>query len=174
MFSTGYRNDPRAGDVRAAVVQEGYDTLCTAPLLDGNDLLGLLNVYHDAPYDWTNDELETMTALAEQAAVAIKNAQNYEKMAQWAAQLQSIQQLGARLSRLGDEREIGLAIATELRQLIDYHNVRVYRLRGLDLQPVAMQGQVGEYVDETPEQLAVKFGQGITGWVAQHRLAQNL
>jgi diguanylate cyclase (GGDEF)-like protein/excisionase family DNA binding protein len=174
MFATGYRNDPRAGDVRAAVVQEGYDTLCTAPLLDSDDVLGLLNVYHDAPREWTDDEIETMAALAEQAAVAIKNAQNYEKMATWAAQLQSIQALGARLSRLGEEREIGLAIATELRQLIDYHNVRVYRLRGEDLLPVAMQGQVGEYVDETPEQLAVKFGRGITGWVAEHRLAQNL
>src|SRR5260370_113218 len=79
-----------------------------------------------------------------------------------------------RWSRLGDEREIGVAIATELRQLIDYHNVRVYRLRGDDLIPVAMRGQVGEYVDETVEQLAVKFGQGITGWVAEHRVAQNL
>ena len=59
--------------------------------------LGLLNVYHDTPHDWTTDELDTMAALAEQAAVAIKNAQNYEQMATWAAQLQSIQQLGARL-----------------------------------------------------------------------------
>jgi diguanylate cyclase (GGDEF)-like protein len=174
MFATHYRDDPRAGDVRASVVQEGFDTLCTAPLFDGNELLGLLNVYHDTPHEWTADELDTMGALADQAAIAIKNAQNFEKMATWAAQLQSIQQLGARLSRLGDEREIGLAIATELRQLIDYHNVRVYRLRGDDLIPVAMQGQVGEYIDETPEQLAVKFGQGITGWVAEHRVAQNL
>jgi diguanylate cyclase (GGDEF)-like protein/excisionase family DNA binding protein len=174
LFSMGYRNDPRAADVRAAVVQEGFDTLCTAPLFDGPDLLGLLNVYHDAPHEWTPDELETMSVLAEQASIAIKNAQNFERMATWAAQLQSIQQLGARLSRLGDEREIGLAIATELRQLIDYHNVRVYRLRGDDLIPVAMQGQVGEYIDETPEQLQVKFGEGITGWVAKHRIAQNL
>jgi diguanylate cyclase (GGDEF)-like protein/excisionase family DNA binding protein len=174
MFSTHYRDDPRAGDVRATVVQEGFDTICTAPLFDGAELLGLLNVYHDTAHDWTPDELETMGALADQAAIAIKNAQNFAKMASWAAQLQSIQQLGARLSRLGDEREIGLAIATELRQLIDYHNVRVYRLRGEDLLPVAMQGQVGEYVDETVEQLAVKFGEGITGWVAEHRLAQNL
>jgi diguanylate cyclase (GGDEF)-like protein len=174
LFATGYRNDPRAADVRAAVVQEGFDTICTAPLFDAQELLGLLNVYHDSPHEWTTDELDTMAALAEQAAVAIKNAQNYEKMATWAAQLQSIQQLGTRLARLGDEREIGLAIATELRQLIDYHNVRVYRLHGEDLIPVAMQGQVGEYVDETPEQLQVKFGQGITGWVAEHRLAQNL
>jgi diguanylate cyclase (GGDEF)-like protein len=95
-------------------------------------------------------------------------------MATWAAQLQSIQQLGVRLSRLTNGREIGLAIATELRQLIDYHNVRVYRLQGDDLIPVAMQGQVGEYVDETAEQLQVKFGEGITGWVAEHRIAQNL
>ncbi|HET7471707.1 MAG TPA: GAF domain-containing protein [Candidatus Limnocylindrales bacterium] len=174
MFATHYRDDPRAGDVRAAVVQEGFDTLCTAPLLDGDELLGLLNVYHDVAHAWTADELETMAVLAEQASIAIKNAQNFEKMATWAAQLQSIQQLGARLSRLGDEREIGIAIATELRQLIDYHNVRVYRLRGEDLIPVAMQGQVGEYIDETPEQLQVKYGEGITGWVAKHRIAQNL
>src|SRR6185369_1023938 len=160
--------------VRAAVVQEGFDTLCTAPMFDATELVGLLNVYHDIPYEWSPDELDTMAALAEQAAIAIKNAQNFAKMATWAAQLQSIQQLGARLSRLGDEREIGLAIATELRQLIDYHNVRVYRLRGEDLIPVAMRGQVGEYIDETPEQLAVKYGQGITGWVAEHRIAQNL
>ena len=43
------------------------------------------------------------------------------------------------------DREIGLAIATELRTLIDYHNVRVYRLVGEDLVPVAMQGNIGEY-----------------------------
>jgi diguanylate cyclase (GGDEF)-like protein/excisionase family DNA binding protein len=174
MFAGGYGTDPRGVDVRAAVVQEGYDTICTAPLLDGPETLGLLNVYHDTPHAWTEDELDTMSALAAQASIAIKNAQNYEKMATWAAQLQSIQQLGVRLSRLTSVREIGLAIATELRQLIDYHNVRVYRLAGEDLVPVAMQGQVGEYVDETPEQLMIKYGQGITGWVAEHRVAQNL
>jgi diguanylate cyclase (GGDEF)-like protein/excisionase family DNA binding protein len=174
LFAGGYSEDPRGEDVRAAVVQEGYDTICTAPLFDGAEVLGLLNVYHDAPHAWTDDELETMAALATQASVAIKNAQNFEKMANWAAQLGSIQQLGVRLSRLTSDREIGLAIATELRTIIDYHNARVYRLVGDDLMPVAMQGQVGEYVDETPDQLQVKFGQGITGWVAEHRVAQNL
>ncbi len=174
LFATRFRDDPRVGPIRAAVVQEGFDTICTTPLLDGASVLGDLNVYHDSSHEWTPDELDTMAALADQAAIAIKNAQNFERMATWAAQLQSIQQLGARLSRLGTEEEIGVTIATELRQLIDYHNVRVYRLRGDDLMPVAMRGQVGEYVDETPEQLMVTFGEGITGWVAEHRLAQNL
>jgi diguanylate cyclase (GGDEF)-like protein/excisionase family DNA binding protein len=174
LFSVGYRDDPRGADVRAAVVQEGFDTLCTAPLRDGSTVLGLLNIYHDRPHPWTDAELETIAELADQVSVAIRAAQDYDRMATWAAQLQSIQQLGTRLNRLSGVTEIGLAIATELRQLIDYHNVRVYRLHGQELVPVAMQGQVGEYVDETPDQLRVTLGQGITGWVAVNRVAQNL
>jgi diguanylate cyclase (GGDEF)-like protein/excisionase family DNA binding protein len=174
LFSVGYRDDPREADMRSAVVQEGFDTLCTAPLIDGTSVLGLLNIYHNRPHIWSEAELETVDALATQAGVAIRAAQDYERMATWAAQLQSIQQLGARLNRLSSVAEIGTAIATELRQLIDYHNARVYRLVGQELIPVAMQGQVGEYVDETPDQLRVTMGEGITGWVAANRLAQKL
>jgi diguanylate cyclase (GGDEF)-like protein len=174
LFAVDYRNDPRGEDVRAAVVQEGFDTLCTAPLMDGTHVLGLLNVYHDRPHHWTPDELDTIGALATQASVAIQAAQDFERMATWAAQLQSIQQLGTRLNRLSSVADIGQSIATELRQLIDYHNARVYRLVGADLIPVAMLGQVGEYVDETPDQLRVAVGEGITGWVAAHRVPQIL
>jgi len=174
LFSVGYRDDPRGADMRAAVVQEGFDTLCAAPLIDNAGVLGLLNIYHDRPHHWSESELETVEALATQAGVAIRAAQDFERMANWAAQLQSIQQLGARLNRLSSVSEIGQSIATELRQLIDYHNARVYRLVGQELIPVAMQGQVGEYVDETPDQLRVTVGEGITGWVAAHRIAQNL
>jgi diguanylate cyclase (GGDEF)-like protein/excisionase family DNA binding protein len=176
MFAVHYGDDPRVGPLRAAVIQEGFDTCCVAPLLDGDEPapLGIIGVYHDQPHPWTTDELDTMAALATQATVAIKAARNYAQLAAWAAQLQSIQQLGTRLNRLTSVKEIGDAIATELRQLIDYHNVRVYRLYGDELIPVAMQGQVGEYLDETPEQLKVQFGAGITGWVAQQRVATLL
>ena len=174
MFSVAYRDDPRAAHIRAAIVQEGFDTLCTAPLIEGDRVVGLLNIYHDRPHAWSDAELETVEALATQAGVAIRAAQDYGRMANWAAQLQSIQQLGARLNRLSSVAEIGQAIATELRQLIDDHNARVYRLVGQELSPVAMQGQVGEYVDETPDQLRVTLGEGITGWVAANRIAQNL
>jgi diguanylate cyclase (GGDEF)-like protein/excisionase family DNA binding protein len=174
LFSVDYRADPRGEGVRAAVIREGFDTLCTAPLLDGTEMLGMLNIYHDRPHYWTDLDLDTIGALATQASVAIRAAQDYERMTMWAAQLQSIQQLGARLSRLSSVAEIGQSIATELHELIDYHNARVYRLVGEDLVPVAMQGQVGEYVDETPDQLRLKAGQGITGWVAVNRVAQNL
>jgi len=175
LFATRYRDDPRALDARSAVVQEGFDTICAAPLFDGADLLGLLIVYHDRPHSWADEELATLAGFAAQAATAIKNAQNYERMATWVAHLQSIQQLGARLARLTTESEIGAAIANELDQLIEYHNVRVYRLRPDGwVVPVAMRGLVGDFRDTTPDQLRIRLGQGITGWVAEHRVPQNI
>ena len=90
------------------------------------------------------------------------------------AQIDSIAKLAARLNRLTSVSEIGMAICTELRQLIDYHNVRVYRVDGDDVEPVAWRGEVGVYVGEDGHQLRMRIGEGITGWVAEHGEAQYL
>jgi diguanylate cyclase (GGDEF)-like protein/excisionase family DNA binding protein len=171
---TDYPNDPRGAAVRSAVVQEGIDTIAAAPLIHEDETLGLLILYHDRPNAWGPSDLEVLDALASQAAVVIANTRTYTRMATWAAQLQSIHQLGARLSRLATVKEIGAAIASELRQLIDYHNVRVYRIEGQDLEPVAWRGEIGEYTDEVADQLRLQVGQGITGWVAEHGVGQYL
>ncbi len=103
-----------------------------------------------------------------------EDARELARTASWAAQLQSIQALGARLAQLATVTEIGAAICTELRDLIDYHNVRVYRVDGDDVIPVAWRGEIGEYEDEESDQLYLKVGEGITGWVAQHGLPEYL
>ena len=90
------------------------------------------------------------------------------------AQIDSIAKLGTRLNRLASVSEIGSAICVELRQLIDYHNVRVYRVEGEEVLPVAWRGEVGVYVGEDGGQLRLRVGQGITGWVALHGEGQYL
>jgi diguanylate cyclase (GGDEF)-like protein len=95
-------------------------------------------------------------------------------IADFEAQIDSIAKLGTRLNHLSSVDEIGQAICSELHQLIDYHNVRVYRVRGDDVLPVAWQGQVSEYIDEDGRQLRVRLGEGITGWVARFGVAQYL
>ncbi|HEX7525602.1 MAG TPA: GAF domain-containing protein, partial [Gaiellaceae bacterium] len=47
LFSEQYRDDPRAQPVRSAVVQEGFETLCVAPLLGTGGALGLVTICHD-------------------------------------------------------------------------------------------------------------------------------
>ncbi len=157
---------------RAAGIQEGLGSLLAAPLVDGNEIQGVLYLAHDRPYRWRDGDLEAAEALADDAAVAVRSARTFSRMAAWAAQLQSIQRLGARLAGLSDVHDIGTTIATELRQLISYDNARVYRVFGDELRPVAYQGYGRVYSEETPESLAVPVGQGITGWVAQFRVAQ--
>ncbi len=164
---------PRAANpVRAAAIQEGVDTLLATPLVDGHDLHGMLYLAHDRPHRWRTADLDGAEALAGDAAIAVRSARTFGRMAAWAAQLQSIQRLGARLSGLTGVHEIGHAIATELRQLIDYQNVRVYRVQGDELFPVATLGEGEFYSTETVESLRVAVGEGITGWVARYRVPQ--
>ena len=160
------------GAIRAAAIQAGVGSLVVAPLVDGHELLGTLYLAHDRAHRWREADLDAAEALAGDASIAVRSARTFSRMAAWAAQLQSIQRLGARLSGLSDVGAIGNAIATELRQLIDYENVRVYRVRGEDLVPVAMLGHGAVYSDETFEKLTVAVGEGITGWVARFRVPQ--
>jgi diguanylate cyclase (GGDEF)-like protein/excisionase family DNA binding protein len=169
-----YPDDPRAIELRHALVREGINTITVAPLMSEGEPLGVVVLYHDERFEWSPQNLALLSQLAQQAATMLRNAQNYSQMATWAAQLQSIQQLGARLTRLRTVREIGAGICAELNQLIDFHNVRVYRLEGEGCVPVAWRGQVGEYLDEDGDQLKIRVGEGITGWVARYGLAQNL
>jgi diguanylate cyclase (GGDEF)-like protein len=90
----------------------------------------------------------------------------------WQGQVDSIARLGTRLNHLSSAADIGTAICHGLRELIDYHNVRVYRVDGEDVLPVAWRGEDGTYSHEAAEQLRTRVGAGITGWVAQHGVAQ--
>jgi diguanylate cyclase (GGDEF)-like protein len=96
------------------------------------------------------------------------------QMSELEAQIDSIAKLGTRLNRLSTVSEIGAAICIELRQLIEYHNVRVYRVEADEVTPVAWRGEVGVYVGEDGHQLRMQVGEGITGWVAQYGEPQYL
>jgi diguanylate cyclase (GGDEF)-like protein/excisionase family DNA binding protein len=166
--------NPQLADQNAILRNEGIITLSAAPLFADDELVGGLCVLHDRPYRWRDDDREMFEQLARQGGIAIRNARNWSRTTKWAAQLQSIQELGARLTRLSTVREIGQSIAASLDQLIDYHNVRVYRVYGDEVVPVAWRGHVGPYVGEDGDSLRMKVGDGITGWVAEHGIAQIL
>ena len=102
--------------------------------------------------------------LAERVA-ALKTA---ERTSHWVQQLEAIQRIGARLTRLASTEEIGQTIAVETRKVIEYHNCRVYVLEenGVDLTPVAFRGEISEYRGETLDALRVRVGEGLTGLVA--------
>jgi diguanylate cyclase (GGDEF)-like protein len=163
-----YVDDRRSAPVRDALIAEGINTVSVAPLILEGEWLGTLALCHDRPYEWDERDRLLFERLAAQGAAALRNARQLDRTETFAVQLQAIQQLGVELNRIGNAGEIGRAIAVGLGSVIDYHNVRVYRVEGEEVLPVAWRGTIGEYADEDIDQLRLKVGEGITGWVAQH------
>ena len=82
------------------------------------------------------------------------------------AHLKMLQSLSGRLNRLNQMSEIGEAIVSELRMLIDYHSCRVYVIEGDYAIPITHGGEILS-VDDTPVMPPpVRLGEGITGYVA--------
>jgi diguanylate cyclase (GGDEF)-like protein len=82
------------------------------------------------------------------------------------AHLKMLQSLSGRLNRLNDMREIGEAIVSELRMLIDYHSCRLYVIEGDYAVPIAHGGEILSLDDRPIAPPAVRLGEGITGHVA--------
>jgi HD-GYP domain-containing protein (c-di-GMP phosphodiesterase class II) len=84
------------------------------------------------------------------------------------AHLKMLQSLTGKLNRLADVREIGDAIATELRSLVDYHNCRVFVRDGDELIPVAFLGDLSSNTESLSlDLLRIHVGDGITGRCAE-------
>jgi diguanylate cyclase (GGDEF)-like protein len=132
--------------------------------------VGVLGLYHVRDHEWPDDELALAQSFANQAAVAISNAQLYRSVADQAARIRSIQDLSARLNRLTDVQAIADAIVSEASALANYHDIRVYAVdwdrRVCD--PVAFTDRLlgdGDF----REALRVDIGEGsFTGWVAEN------
>jgi diguanylate cyclase (GGDEF)-like protein len=84
------------------------------------------------------------------------------------AHLKMLQSLTGKLNRLNDVREIGDAIAVELRSLVDYHNCRVFVSDGDELIPVAFLGDLTSGNEsQSLDFLRTRIGVGITGRCAE-------
>jgi GAF domain-containing protein len=82
------------------------------------------------------------------------------------AHLKMLQSVASRLNQFNSVREIGEAIVTELRILVDYHSCRVYLAEGDELVPIAVKGEEPSEA-ATLSELRVQIGYGITGHVAE-------
>ena len=83
------------------------------------------------------------------------------------AHLKMLQSLAGKLNRSNDVREIGMAVANELRQLIDYHNCRIFLRDGEELAPIAFQGDLTASDRTAAEVFRQSVDEGFTGRVVE-------
>ncbi|MGZ4975392.1 MAG: GAF domain-containing protein, partial [Limisphaerales bacterium] len=75
--------------------KEKLFALLSAPLLFGGEAVGVLNVYKDKPYIFSNEEIHILSALAELSAIAIEKARLYERVVDVEEQLRQNEKLSA-------------------------------------------------------------------------------
>ena len=75
--------------------QEGLVSLLSVPLLFAGQPIGTLNVYTGRPYNFSNEEISILSALAELSAIAIEKARLYERIVDVEEQLRQNEKLSA-------------------------------------------------------------------------------
>ena len=111
---------------------------------------------------------KNQVVLYEEDRTSRPDAPGIERDVRSIAHLKMLQSLTGKLNRLNDVREIGEAIAAELRSLVDYHNCRVFVSDGDELTPVAFLGELTSGTDSVSlEILRKRVGEGVTGRCAQ-------
>jgi diguanylate cyclase (GGDEF)-like protein len=137
------------------------------PLIQGGRLIGSLTAATLAPRAWTDEDVEIMTALGVHAALALRNADLFERLEASAAQMAVVQAASARMNRAKSVDAVGRAIVEEVGAIVDFHNARVYLTEAPDeLGVIAFEGKVGAYEIVDWDVLRVRVGEGFTGWVA--------
>jgi signal transduction histidine kinase len=110
--------------------------------------------------DFTEDDEETVSLLASQAAVAIENARLYEASTGWSKQLESLNEVGNALVTETDLDRLLDLIARRLRELLDARVVIVALPAGADeLRLAAVAGENAEQLlDQTMSRSGSKSG----------------
>jgi signal transduction histidine kinase len=75
--------------------REGLISLLSVPLLFAGHSIGTLNVYTGKPYNFSNEEIRILSALAELSAIAIEKARLYERIVDVEEQLRQNEKLSA-------------------------------------------------------------------------------
>jgi HD-GYP domain-containing protein (c-di-GMP phosphodiesterase class II)/putative methionine-R-sulfoxide reductase with GAF domain len=90
--------------------------------------------------------------------------------------IRMLHSLSVRMARARSEREVGMAVITELTNLIDHHACRFYLISetGDAVVPVAHDGSVAEYEDDRTADLICRLGEGVAGRAAVDGRARRI
>lgn len=75
--------------------REGLASLLSVPLIDDRKAIGVLNIYKGEPYQFSNEEIRIVSALAELSAIAIRKARLYEQILEVEEALRQNEKLSA-------------------------------------------------------------------------------
>ena len=126
-------------------------------------MLGTLSIQSYRPGTFGDSDLRVLSAMANQAAVAIQKARLFDQERKRARQLETIEQVSLQVSAILELEELFAGVVNLVRDNFGYYHVALYTANAttetIEFQTSA---SAGEQV-VAPE---AEWGQGLIGWVA--------
>ena len=141
------------------------------PLKVGNQVLGVMNVALARPHSFSQQELETLQLLADQAAIALQNARLFEHLEAERRRIHMLFEIARVTAQSLNEQEIlqvGLERVTEVIGAV-LGEAFLYSPSEGGLVLSAVAGKLAIEPGQMDSLLALKKGRGLEGWVAQTR-----
>ncbi len=111
-----------------------------APLQVGDGVKGVLEIQHDRPHAFSPVEVTLLQGLADQVAVAIRNARLYEAEQSRRQLAESLQKIGSELAGSLDMRQVPQQILEQLAAVVPYERGSVMLQREDELEIIAQRG----------------------------------
>jgi diguanylate cyclase (GGDEF)-like protein/PAS domain S-box-containing protein len=139
------------------------------PLLARGKVIGVISVQSFQPYVFDEGDQRFLTAIANQAAIAIENARLFEETRQRALQLQIVEEVGRRASSILDLDELLPHVAKTVQQSFGYYHVDIFLVEPATGYAVfkASNDPAAEKVWKEQNLRFKVGGKGMVSWVAQ-------
>ena len=148
--------------------------LMAEPLLYRGHLLGVITLHNaDTGKLFTEEVRELLALFAAQAAIAIENAQLYERQEVRVTRLQTLTRLNQLISSSLDMDAVLREISQAVVQLMDVPLVGI-RIANAATQTLELQTWSSDGGCDDHPYRTLRFGQGAAGWVALHRQSLHI
>jgi sigma-B regulation protein RsbU (phosphoserine phosphatase) len=136
------------------------------PLMRGGEVIGALEAINKETGEFTSSDVEMLTALAEQIAIALDNARLYGRVTREIKERELLYEVSGRIASSLDLNEVMGLILDCLSEVVDYDAGGIYIVdpEVTDIVCLAAKG----YEPDMESRVELKFGGGIVGWVAKN------
>jgi diguanylate cyclase (GGDEF)-like protein len=168
--------DPRAVYIPGTEWEE-QQACILVPLRVGDEVIGILTMDRLGGRTFEERELEPVRLFANLAALAIRNARQYDELETTSAKLEDQLDMQHELMSLStlllsslDQREVFSRITTMLKDIVDYDAMDIRLLDEASRELVCIYSR--DINAEQNEQFRISIDAGLAGWVVRHDEAQ--
>jgi signal transduction histidine kinase/GAF domain-containing protein len=155
--------DPRWYDIPG--IDDDVHSTISAPIINNDNLLGVLAVMHQTPGFFSAEHQELMQAICQEVGLALINASRYQQAQRQLAEITLIQDLAQTFNQRLEPQVLLDEIVAQLAKKFGYPQIRIFLLEGNSLILKAIHGPHPPK-DSYPKELGIIGRVACTGQVA--------